>query len=381
MPDRVGLAPTWRIQFVTSSGALTGLRRSRTLVALFLSLALFASGCGGDSGSDSGTNSGTDGAASADASVSGSVNVSGSSTVEPISARVKELYNDNVSGDVQITVNGPGTSAGFKEFCPGTTDINNASRAIKDSEAADCVNNVELQVAFDGIAVMVHPNNPLDCVNLTDLYAIAGPESEGNTWDSASALASELGSGTSAFPTGDIDIIAPGTESGTYGSFIEIVLEHTAEERAEAGAYTPKLDENGDDALIRTDFAGQPDDNVILDGIANSNAAFGWVGFAFAAAAGDAVKVLGVDGGDGNCVKPTIETIADGSYPVSRSLYIYVNSDKAKSNPALASYVDYYLGGGYQDSVANAFGEGAGYVPLPDDLKAETVAAWAAAKG
>jgi len=360
---------------------ITGLQRSRTFLALFLSLALFATACGSSSSTDT-----ADSAAAADtsdsaASLSGVVNVSGSSTVEPISARVKELFNDNVSGDVQITVNGPGTSAGFKEFCPGTTDINDASRAIKDAEAESCVPNVELRVAFDGIAVMVHPSSPMECVNLHDLYAIAGPESEGNTWESAAALAGELGSATTDWPTGDIDMIAPGTESGTYGSFIEIVLEDSAEERAEAGAYTPKQDENGDDALIRTDFAGQPDDNVILDGIANSTAAFGWVGFAFATAAGDAVKVLGVDGGDGNCVKPTIETIADGSYPVSRSLYIYVNTDKAKSNEALAAYVDYYLGEGYQDSVANAFGEGAGYVPLPADLKAETDAAWAAAIG
>ncbi|MEZ5168662.1 MAG: substrate-binding domain-containing protein [Acidimicrobiales bacterium] len=314
--------------------------------------------------------------------VSGSVNVSGSSTVEPISTRVKELYNESVSGDVEITVTGPGTSAGFEDFCPGNTDINDASRAIKDTEAAECVDYVELKVAFDGIAVLVNPSDPLTCVSFADLYAIAGPESEDNTWEEAASLAAELGSTTADWPTGPVQVVAPGTESGTYGSFIEIALEGTAEERLDAGAFEAKTDENGDPVLIRSDYAGQPDDNVIIQGIEGTENSFGWVGFAFAEAAGDAVKILEVQDPDtGECVAPSLETIADGSYPLSRSLYIYVNTAKAKENPALVSYVDFYLGGAYPDAVENAFDEGVGYVALPDDLKAETDAAWAAAKG
>lgn len=355
------------------------MKKTTFVTVLLVALVLVAASCGSSS-SDTTTDASSD-ASNGGAAVSGTVSVSGSSTVEPISARVKELFNENVSDTVDITVNGPGTSAGFKEFCPGQTDINDASRAIRATEAVDCVPNVELRVAFDGIAIMVHADNPLDCVDFTDLYAIVGPESEGNTWEQAGAFATELGSTTTGFPTGEVDVIAPGTESGTYGSFIEIVLEGLAGDRADAGAYTPKTDENGDPVHIRTDYAGQANDTVILQGVAGTPQAFGWVGFAFAEAAGDTVKVLAVRNEAGECIKPSIETIADGSYPVSRSLYIYVNIDKAASSPALVAYVDYYLGEAYEDSVLNAFDEGAGYVTLPADLKAETDATWAAVKG
>lgn len=381
-------------------------KRAAWLLAILLSFALVASACGDDDDTttdddptDNADDSGDgddmddDGDDMADdddmdddshdfSDVTGTVNVSGSSTVEPISVAVAEIFNDEFGNGVEITVNGPGTSAGFREFCPGDTDINDASRAIKDTEAAECVPNVELRVAFDGIAAMVHPDNPLECVNFADLYAISGPESEGNTWEGAAAFAAELGSDTTDWPTGTVDVIAPGTESGTYGSYIEIVLEDAADERIEAAAFEPQLDENGDNILIRTDYAGQPNDDVIIEGISGTTTGFGWVGFAFAAQAGDAVKVLDVLNEEtGECVSPTIETIADGSYPISRSLYIYVNTDKIADNDALVAYVDYYLGGAYPEAVESAFGPGIGYVALPDDLKAETDAAWAAAKG
>ena len=352
----------------------------RLLVLLF-SVTLFAAACGG--GDDS--SSGDDGGSADGSAVSGTVTVSGSSTVEPISSYTKELYNDEVGGDVEISVDGPGTTAGFKEFCAGNTDLNDASRAIKDSEAAACaaagVEPLELEIAFDGIAIMVHPSNPLECVNVSDLYAISGPESEGNTWEDAAALAAELGSDTTGFPTGDVALIAPGTESGTYGSYVEIVLEKRGEVRAEVGDFEPETDENGDPVFIRTDFAGQPDDNVIIEGIAGTNNAFGWVGFAFAEAAGDSVKILSIRNQVGDCVAPSLESIADGSYPVSRTLLLYVDAAEVATNPALVSFVDYYLGGAYPNNVENAFADGVGYVALPADLKAETDAAWAAAKG
>ncbi len=352
--------------------------KKRALAAVLGALSLTAAACGGGSSSGS---SGGDSAANSD--LTGSVAVSGSSTVEPISTRAKELFNDNVAPNVEVTVNGPGTSAGFKEFCPGSTDINDASRAIKDAEKADCVPNTELKIAFDGIAVMVNPSNPVSCLSLADLYGIAGPESEGNTWADAQTLAGEVGtSAVDGYPEGTIEVIAPGTESGTYGSFEEIALEGTAETRLEEGDFEVKTDENGDPALIRTDYAGQPDDNVIIDGIANTPNGFGWVGFAFAEAAGDSVKIVPIKSEEtGECVAPSLDTIADGSYPLSRSLYLYVNNDKVAANEALRAYVDYYLGDGYEDSVANAFDDGVGYVPLPDDQKKQTDDAWAALKG
>ncbi len=360
------------------------MKTSNRFLVLAISLGLVAAACG-SSGSTAATPDTRDDHAG---QLSGFVNISGSSTVEPISTRMSELYNDHVSGDVEITVNGPGTSAGFSEFCPGNTDINDASRPIKESEIAGggrdggpCIDNVELRIAFDGIAVMVHPGNPLECVTFADLYAISGPESEANTWAAAGTLAASLGSTTTGWPAGNVDVIAPGTESGTYGSYVEIVLESLSEQRAAAGAHTPQQDENGDDIAIRTDYAGQPDDNVVIEGISNTAGGFGWVGFAFASAAGDAVKVLEVLNEEtGQCVAPSLETIADGSYPVSRSLYLYVNTARVAENPALVDFVDFYLGDGYPNGVENAFADGVGYVALPADLLAETDAAWAAAK-
>ena len=148
---------------------------SQNVFLIVVVLTLFLAACSSDSSPSSENMSSSN---TSEESISGSVSVSGSSTVEPISTRVKETYNDTVSGDVEITVNGPGTSAGFREFCPGNTGINDASRTIKDKEKESCVPYVELKVAFDGIAVMVNPDNPLECISKDDLYAIAGPESE-----------------------------------------------------------------------------------------------------------------------------------------------------------------------------------------------------------
>ncbi len=238
--------------------------------------------------------------------VEGDVIVSGSSTVEPVSTRVAELLAD-VNGDIRVTVDGPGTGDGFELFCNGETDISDASRQIKDEEAADCeangINWVELQVAFDGIAVLTNPNNPVECVTFNDMYGLMSAEAEAagvSNWsDAANIEGLEL---SQELPDASLDISAPGTESGTYDSFIEIVLEDVADER-------------GQEDFIRTDFAGQAEDNVIVTGIEGSDSSFGWVGFAFAQANQERVKALQVDGGDG-CVEPTFDSIADGSYPV-----------------------------------------------------------------
>ena len=361
------------------------------LLALLFSFTLIAAACGsdddaaddGETTEEASTEESTDegeamedvASGAPDECVEGSLNISGSSTVEPISTRVAELYEDNCSG-ASITVDGPGTGDGFALFCAGETDISDASRQIKDSEAEECAANgieyTELLVAFDGIAVMTNPNNSaVDCLSFVDLYALLGGESEGfDTWAAASDLGAGLGSTVAPYPDAELAISAPGTESGTYDSFIEIVLEDAAEasqgEEVAAG-------------FIRTDFSGNADDNVIIEGISGNDTSLGWVGFAFAEENADIVKTLSVtEEPGGDCVAPTIETIADGSYPVSRGLYIYANNEKLQSNPLLAPYLDYYLGEAYNESVTKAFGE-SGYVPLPADLKAATDAAFASA--
>jgi len=342
------------------------------LLALLFSFTLVAAACGGSDDTSAGE--------SADVGEcgEGSISASGSSTVEPITTRAAELYED-VCGDIQITVDGPGTGDGFALFCTGETDISDASRQIKDSEAEECAANgieyTELLVAFDGIAVLTNPNNSaVDCLSFVDLYALLGGESEGvDTWAAGSDLGAALGSDVAPYPDAELFISAPGTESGTYDSFIEIVLEGVAEESQ--GEEAPA-------GFIRTDFAGNAADNVIIEGIAGNDTSLGWVGFAFAVENADIVKTLAISEEPGGaCVEPTIETIADGSYPVSRGLYIYVNNEKMTSNSALAPFVEYYLGDAYTEAVTEAFGPGAGYVPLPDDLKAETDAAFAGAAG
>ena len=124
-------------------------------------------------------------------------------------------------------------------------------------------------------------------------------------------------------------------------------------------------------ATLRPDYQSSPNDNVIIQAMEGSPSSLGFVGFAFAEEAGDAVKELEVDGGSG-CVGPTADTIADGSYPLSRSLYIYVNTANAAENAALAGYVDYYLtADGLQTAVTET-----GYVPLPSDRQSASASAW-----
>jgi phosphate transport system substrate-binding protein len=161
--------------------------KTGTILAGAVSLLLLAAACGGDDSST--TNS-----AAGDTTVSGSVVVSGSSTVEPISSLVAELFREN-NPDVTITVDGPGTGDGFVLFCQGKTDISDASRPIADDEVAACkkggIDYVELEIGLDGITVMTNPaNDTVSCLNLGDLYALIGPEAEGfQNWCDADALA------------------------------------------------------------------------------------------------------------------------------------------------------------------------------------------------
>jgi len=336
-------------------------------VALASVLALAGAACSDDSEtSTGGTTGGTAGGG-----VTGSVVVSGSSTVQPISTRVAELFED-AGNKVNVTVDGPGTGDGFKLFCAGETDISDASRPIKDEEAEACaaagIEFIEIPVAFDGITVMTNPaNDAVECLTTEDLYALVGPESQGFAkWSDAQALATELGSSTQ-LPDAKLDITAPGTESGTYDAFIELALADVAKSRVKEGKITEDQAKN-----TRPDYTSQANDNAILQGIEASNTSFGWVGFAFAEEAGSGVKELEIDGGDG-CVAPSVETIADGTYPLSRTLYIYVNKAKADSNPALRAYVDFYL---TDEGMVTAVEE-VGYVPLPADQREEARTAWA----
>jgi phosphate transport system substrate-binding protein len=135
--------------------------------------------------------------------------------------------------------------------------------------------------------------------------------------------------------------------------------------------------ERGQDATTRPDYTASANDNAIIDGIAGAPTSLGWVGFAFAEENKDKVAELQISkDANGTCVAPTAETIAAGEYPLSRNLYIYVNTAKAAANPAIGAYVDYYLADGTISSVL----ETVPYVNLAPDALAETRAAWDAVK-
>ena len=342
-------------------------KRLLRLGAALAALLLVVAACGGGDESVTPTTAVSGSAATPTSeALSGSIEVSGSSTVEPITALVAEKFNAAHPG-VGISVEGPGTGDGFKRFCAGETDVSDASRAIKQTEidacAEDGIEFVELKAAFDGISIMTSPENTaVNCLDSGDLYALVGPESEGfSSWSDANGLASELaaaglGGSGAPYPDASLVITAPGEESGTFDAFVELALEDIIEER-------------GQDEPTRADYQASANDNVIVDNISSNPTSFGWVGFAFYVENSDVLKAIEIDGGDG-CVAPSIQSIADGSYPLSRALYIYVSLNRLAENPALGPFVDYYLDEGFS-SVSEA-----GYVTLPDDIIAETQATW-----
>ena len=342
---------------------LTRITQRPTVVAcLAASLALAACSSNPDrNGSDASAPAG-----SAGGELAGEIVISGSSTVEPISSIVAEDFAA-ANPDVQYSVDGPGTGDGFAQFCAGETDISDASRAINEEEIAACEENgityVELQVAIDGLSVITSPDNAdVTCLSFGDLYALVGPESQGFTsWSDADALADEIGAEFgeihAPYPDATLEITAPGEESGTFDSFVELVLGDIAEAREQ-------------DETTRPDYQASADDNVIVENIGGSSSSLGWVGFAFADENSDSVKSLEIDGGDG-CVAPTPETIASNEYPVSRPLYIYVNSAEADARPELAAFVDYYLSDEGMAAVTEA-----DYIALDDAALEEARAAW-----
>jgi len=206
------------------------------------------------------------------------------------------------------------------------------------------------------------------CLDIPALYALTGPEAIGfANWSDATDLATTVGSAYAEdLPDEALTITGPGEESGTYDTYVEFVIEGIAEEQG--------LPE--EEWAVRPDYTSSPNDNVIIEGISGSDNSLGWVGFAFAEENADVVREIEIAGEDGACVAPTIETISDGSYPLSRPLFIYVSTASLEDNPAVAAYVDYYLGDGGYQAVADA-----GYVQMTEDDFATTQAAWTDAGG
>ena len=251
----------------------------------------------------------------------GEILIDGSSTVYPITSAAAEDFRIEYP-NVQIPVGISGTGGGFKKFAAGETVIADASRPIKDSErelaAANGIEFIELAVAFDGLSVMVNPDNDFaSCLTTDELKMIWEPESSVSTWRDVRG----------EWPNEEIVLYGPDADSGTFDYFTEEIV--------------------GDTGLIRQDFYPAVDDNVLVQGIAGDLYSLGYFGYAYYAANTDKLKLVSVDSG-GGCVTPTETTINDGSYtPLSRPLFIYVNIAEL-ARPEVEAFVNYFLENGPQ---------------------------------
>jgi phosphate transport system substrate-binding protein len=278
--------------------------------------------------------------------LTGEITSDGSSTVGPLTQAVAEEFN-GLAPDVQISVDISGTGGGFKRFCGGETDVQNASRAIEEDEIAGCAENgvdwYEFEVAYDGLTVVTNLENTwLTCVTTDQLKQLWQKESPANIWADLNP----------DYPADTINLYGPGTDSGTFDFFVETIL--------------------GEDE-IREDFTPSEDDNVLVEGVAGDANALGYFGLAYYEANQDALNAVAIDNGDGNCVVPSPETVQDGTYtPLSRPLYLYVTAESLQ-RPEVQEFIRFYL------SEAPALAAEVGYVASPDETYAEDMASFEAA--
>jgi phosphate transport system substrate-binding protein len=283
----------------------TSLRRLAAPASMAAALVLGLAACGGQQ-------------SSAGEQMSGAVKIDGSSTVEPLSSAASELFSEE-QPQVQVTVGASGTGGGFEAFCAGKTDISDASRPIEAEEAKLCKQNgieyTELQVANDALTVVVNKSVPVDCVTTEQLNKIWAPASEGKvtSWQQVDP----------GFPDLPLELFGPGTDSGTFDYFTEEI--------------------NGEEGVSRADYEASEDDNVLVEGVANTEGAMGYFGYTYYEENADQLKALEVDSGEG-CVAPSAQTAQSGDYsPLARPLFIYVNDQAYADKPQVAAYVDFYI--------------------------------------
>ncbi len=270
--------------------------KKSALLASITSVALVGAACG--------NNEEGNGAAEGDA-LSGKVVMDGSSTVFPIMEAVAEEFSAE-QPDVEVTVGVSGTGGGFKRFVTGETDFSNASREIKEEEAAEAeANGVEftqLSVALDGLSIVVNPENDWAQDITIDELNKMWTDTNVKTWQDV----------RSDWPDEEITFFAPGKDSGTFDFFNEAVL---------------------DDTDIRQDAQLSEDDNVLVTGIAGTKGAIGFFGYAYYIENEGTLRAMAVEG-----VEPNQETINDLSYPLSREIYTYVNNASLKEKPQVAAF-------------------------------------------
>jgi phosphate transport system substrate-binding protein len=287
-----------------------------SVVACTAVLALVTAGCGGD---ESG----------------GVITADGSSTVGPFTTKAAEDWKASGGGDVTVGISG--TGGGFERFCAGETDISNASRPIKDEEAAICEENgveyIQLEVVLDALTNVVNLENDwATCLTVEQLNAIWEPGSKVKNWNQVDP----------SFPDVPLRLYGAGTDSGTFDYFTEVI--------------------NGEGGASRSDFSATEDDNVTVQGVAGDKGALGYFGFSYFEENQDKLKALEVDGGSG-CVAPSVESAQDGSYtPLSRPLFMYVKKSSLEDNESLVEFLTYTLDN------AQTIAEEAQYVPLSQEI-------------
>lgn len=282
----------------------------------------------------------TENPAEAPAPAAEPIALDGSSTVFPIAEAVAEEFQ-KVNPGQRVTVGTSGTGGGFKKFCAGEIAISNASRPIKQSEIDACkaagVDFIELPVAYDGIAVVVHPEASwVDSMTVAELKAIWEPEAQGKVtkWSQVRA----------GWPDQELHLFGAGVDSGTYDYFTQAI---TGKEHSSRGDYT-----------------SSEDDNVLVQGISTDKSALGFFGLAYLEENAGKVRAVPIEDGKAENgagpISPTVQTVRDGTYqPLSRPLFIYV-STKAAERAEVQKFIAFTLNEG------RALVGEVGYVPLPD---------------
>ena len=265
-----------------------------------------------------------------------SVAVDGSSTVFPITEAVAEEFQ-KANPTTKVTVGISGTGGGFKKFCRGEIDIQDASRPILKEEMESCkksgVQYFELPIAFDALTVVVsHKNTWMNLATFEDLKKIWEPAAQGKIlkWNEVNAK----------WPATTLKLCGAGSDSGTFDYFTEAVV--------------------GKAKSSRGDYTASEDDNTLVQGVANDKNALGYIPYAYYEANQKKIKALPVKGHSANGVAPTSSTVKDGSYPLSRPLFIYVSA-KALGRAEVKAFVDFYL------EQAASLAEQVKYVALPKE--------------
>lgn len=269
---------------------------------------------------------------------SNEIKIDGSSTVFPITEAVAEEYRSQAP-NIRVTVGFSGTGGGFQKFVRGETDINNASREIQSGEVekakANDIDYLELSVAYDGLAVVVNPQNDwVDHFTLEELEKIWEPSAQGEImqW---SDIREE-------WPDQDLQLYGPGVASGTFDYFTKVIV--------------------GESGSSRGDFTASEDDNVLVQGVSSDEGALGFFGLAYYEENKNQLRLVPVKNERGEVVEPTMQSISDDSYsPLSRPLFIYVRKDAAQKE-YVQDFVNFYLNN------APELAKDIGYIPMPDSV-------------